>query len=82
MVLDAGGNTYGTTSGYCNGGYGTIFSISADQSETVIYGFAEANAGAAPTSIALARDGTIYGVTSFGGEGYGTVFSLAQQSGS
>jgi hypothetical protein len=48
----------------------------------VIYNFTEAVNGSSPTSIIVGTDGTLYGVTTRGGKGYGTVFSLTNQSGS
>jgi len=82
IVLDAGGTAYGTTSSECNGAYGTVFSISPSQSETVIYSFAEPADGSSPASVIVGAEGTLYGVTYDGGKGYGTVFSLTNQSGS
>jgi len=88
IVLDADGTAYGTTSGEC-GGYGTVFSISPSQSETVIYSFNKTGEtvlhsftggadGAAPYA-GLTRDraGNLYGTTSGGGaSGKGVVFKV------
>jgi uncharacterized repeat protein (TIGR03803 family) len=69
LVLDGGGNLYGTTPG-------TVFRIDADGAHAVLYTFAD---GEGVTRSTLARDagGTLYGTTRDGGAaGYGTVFKL------
>jgi uncharacterized repeat protein (TIGR03803 family) len=82
-VLD--GKLYGTTE---NGGAGcpstgddcgTVYSVTPSGYETVVYSFKGDNGGCDgedPWGPVIARDGTLYGTTSWGGCTYGTVFSL------
>jgi uncharacterized repeat protein (TIGR03803 family) len=82
LVLDAAGNFYGTTQyggRECYGqGCGTVFRISADGRETVLYRFADGEDGASPLGgVALDSSGNIYGTTWLGGtHSYGTVFEI------
>jgi uncharacterized repeat protein (TIGR03803 family) len=78
LILDSKGNLYGTT--YQGGapGFGTVFQISADGTERVLYSFAGGTDGAGPVG-GLVRDlkGNLYGTTYQGGTtGYGTVFKV------
>lgn len=81
LVRDPRGNLYGTTfsgGSQCFGGCGTVFQLSKDGVETVLYSFAGGSDGAFPFS-SLLRDvnGDLYGTTTFGGtSGQGTVFKL------
>jgi uncharacterized repeat protein (TIGR03803 family) len=80
LVLDSKGNLYGTTAaGGVIGkyGYGTIFEISQNGTETVLHAFNRLD-GQTPAA-GLIRDGkgNLYGTTSSGGvQGRGTVFKL------
>jgi uncharacterized repeat protein (TIGR03803 family) len=82
LVEDAAGNFYGTTQ-YggrgCDGqGCGTVFRISPDGRETVLYRFADFPDGASPLGgVALDSLGNIYGTTWLGGtHSFGTVFKI------
>lgn len=83
-VLDVAGNLYGTTvqggGTECNGyGCGTVFEISPNGAETVLYRFAGEPDGANPES-GIIRDaaGTLYGTTFSGGiYSYGTVYAVS-----
>ena len=92
LILDASGNLYGaTTSGGgsgtgCRGyGCGTVFKITPDGTETVLYAFAGGSDGWFPGST-LVRDraGVLYGATEYGGnsskycatDGCGTIFEI------
>jgi uncharacterized repeat protein (TIGR03803 family) len=89
ITLDNSGNIFGTTlnggSTLCKGiGCGTVFKISPDGTETVLYAFRGGNSdGEGPVSnLVLDRMGNFYGTTAFGGglchkSGCGTVFKLA-----
>ncbi len=74
LILDEQGNLYGTafygggTSCYENAGCGTVFKVSPQGVETVLYRFQGGTDGEAPYG-GLARDaqGNFYGVTAFGG---------------
>ncbi|MGD0191210.1 MAG: choice-of-anchor tandem repeat GloVer-containing protein [Rhizomicrobium sp.] len=89
VILDAGGNIYGTTESGGNGTFasGTVFKIAPDGKETLLYSFCPTETctdGADPAG-GLIRDaqGNLYG-TAGGGNGFycrssgcGTVFKLA-----
>jgi uncharacterized repeat protein (TIGR03803 family) len=71
MMQGSDGNFYGTTS---NGGQfnqGTVFRITPDGAETVLYSFAGGNVdGASPTGdLVQGSDGNFYGATGNGGPG-------------
>lgn len=78
LIMDRGGDLYGTT--YAGGahGTGTVFELGKNGKETVLYSFAGGTDGANPVA-GVTRDakGNFYGTTSAGGtSGYGTVFQL------
>ena len=79
LLRDAAGNLYGTTQyGGTNGGFGTVFKVSAKGKLTLLHSFAGMPDGQNPYS-RLIRDraGNFYGTTFYGGtSGYGTVFKL------
>jgi uncharacterized repeat protein (TIGR03803 family) len=90
LSQDSQGDLYGTTvvggNGSCtlNGaqGCGTVFRVTPDRRETVLYRFTGQTDGAFPTyGLTSGRKGHAYGTTS-GGEdfpnGYGTVFEISQ----
>ena len=80
LVLDKGGNLYGTTE---NGGtydYGTVFELTPAGTETILYSFNPGNGtdGYYPFSgLVLDKKGNLYGTTLFGGAySYGTVYKV------
>jgi len=79
LLRDAAGNLYGTTYyGGTNGGYGTVFKLSAQGKLKLLHSFAGMPDGQNPYA-RLIRDaaGNLYGTTFYGGTfGYGTVFKL------
>lgn len=88
-LLNVKGTLYGTTSrGGGNGcqklGCGTVFSVSLNGSERVLYRFGGVSDGATPEAGLTDVDGVLYGTTEFGGlndcnassPGCGTVFSV------
>ncbi|HEX4157931.1 MAG TPA: choice-of-anchor tandem repeat GloVer-containing protein [Rhizomicrobium sp.] len=84
LVADRHGNLYGTTymgggSGCFEGeGCGTVFRITLDGKEEVIYAFAGESYGAYPVAgLLFDKAKNLYGVTSEGGNGAGTVFRIA-----
>jgi uncharacterized repeat protein (TIGR03803 family) len=95
LILDAGGNLYGTTlyggTGECNGGgnsCGTVFELVAaaggEWTEKVLYNFGGNNTDGYYPSGSLIFDaaGNLYGTTGTGGiYGFGTVFELSPTDG-
>lgn len=68
LTLDAAGNIFGTTAGGGANGYGVVFEIPVSGQETTLYTFAGGNDGAFPlSSLAVDREGNIFGTTSQGG---------------
>lgn len=85
-LIAAGGTMYGTTTAggrrvgsLCSTtGCGTVFSVTPDGKETVIYAFGGSD-GADPSASLVDVSGVLYGTTSFGGaHGQGTVFSVTR----
>lgn len=68
VIRDADGNLYGTTYGGGTYGYGTVFKVDTNGTETVLYSFAGGTDGADPVG-GLVRDtgGNLYGATDGGG---------------
>lgn len=85
LVADNSGNLYGTTYEGGDGGYGTVFQLTSDGTETVVHAFTGGSDGAYPHSGSLIIDktGNLYGTTLNGGGssacayGCGTVFEVA-----
>jgi uncharacterized repeat protein (TIGR03803 family) len=96
LVADANGNLYGTTisggGGACNGGCGTIFSLTTSEhlsrhrtrtpdstwTATTLYSFTGGNDGEIPEGGVVAYDGKLYGTASLGGSfGWGVVYELS-----
>lgn len=85
-LIDVNGTFYGTTSsgggGPCNDGCGTVFSLTPNGTEHVIYAFQGGNDGAAPEAALTMQGGKLYGTTYHGGGvshctfGCGTVFAV------
>jgi uncharacterized repeat protein (TIGR03803 family) len=79
-LVDEDGTLYGTTEHGGSNGYGTVYSLTPDGTETVLYSFGSvAQDGQYPTVGLTDVAGTLYGTTSVGGSGgteYGTVFSI------
>jgi len=84
VIADTDGNLYGTTedggvpSQFCKHGCGTVFRITPDGTETVLYSF-KGNDGAGPyvgNGLVMDDLGNLYGNTRSGGVGAGTVFKL------
>jgi uncharacterized repeat protein (TIGR03803 family) len=84
LVQGLDGSFYGTTAyGETNGGYGTMFKISANGALTTLYTFTGGTDGAFPqAALVPGSDGNFYGTTAYGGRGignagYGTVFKIS-----
>jgi len=87
LVLNSRGNLYGTTqmggAGNCtqNGqsGCGTVFKVTSQGTETVLYSFQGGSDGEYPWGgLALDKKGYLFGTTPNGGLGFGVLFSLNQ----
>lgn len=77
LLLDGGGNLYGTAS--ASSGGGTVFKIASNGAVSILYGFMGGNDGRNPRG-RLVEDaaGNLYGVTVDGGTaGQGTVFKIS-----
>jgi uncharacterized repeat protein (TIGR03803 family) len=92
LTLDSAGNLYGTTKyggntdpddGACRStGCGTVFEITPDGTESVLYAFCPGEANCADGEFPVAGlvmdgSGNLYGTTEDGGIGGGTVFEVA-----
>jgi len=80
LTMDRAGNLYGTTSQGGAAGNGTVFKLVHARSGWVLYtlhAFQGGQDGATPQArVLFGPDGTLYGTTSYGGAGSGTVFNL------
>ena len=84
VVADAQGNLYGTTFEGGANNDGTVFKLTPDGTETVLYSFAGAKDGRNPASaLVMDEDGNLFGTTGNGGgngctrSGCGTIFKIA-----
>jgi uncharacterized repeat protein (TIGR03803 family) len=82
LLMDANGNLYGTT--YAGGsyvtGYGVVFELSSDGTETILHSFGTVtNDGLNPSgNLVMDSSGNLYGTTRGGGsDGAGAVYKLA-----
>jgi uncharacterized repeat protein (TIGR03803 family) len=85
LILDAGGNLYGTTylgghrSAHLGSGSGVVFKLDSTGAESILYSFGGGPGDGAYPAAGLAMDaqGNLYGTTSFGGfYNGGVVWSL------
>jgi uncharacterized repeat protein (TIGR03803 family) len=83
LLVSRGGQLYGTTLYGGASGNGTIFSLAPADSgggawnETVLYSFTGGSDGGNPSAgLTAGSDGTLYGTTTTGARGGGTLFSL------
>jgi uncharacterized repeat protein (TIGR03803 family) len=77
VILDPKGNLYGTTEAGGSSGYGTVFMVAANGTETVLHSFAETDGAYPVADLFRDKKGNLYGTTQGGGtSGYGTVFEL------
>ena len=87
LVFDAAGNLYGTTNAGGNRDSGTVFELTSDGSgnwtQTVLHRFSHSLGEGYGPQAAVTQDsnGRLYGTTTNGGYGYGTVFELRLQPG-
>jgi uncharacterized repeat protein (TIGR03803 family) len=78
LVLDAAGNLYGTSSSGGTHGFGTVFKVTPQGAESVLWSFSDVPDGSHPASgLILWTDGNFYGTTDGGGTaGEGTAFRI------
>ncbi len=83
LIEDAAGIMYGTTWLGGTSGGGTVFKITRDGTETVLYSFTYGHDGGEPLgALVLDKRGNLYSTTSLGGDdGCGTVFRLNPNTG-
>ena len=85
LLLASDGNFYGTTISGGTGGFGTIFRVAPDGTFTSLVSFTNTVGtflGLNPTTnLVQGTDGNLYGTTTGGGTGSGTVYRLALPSG-
>jgi uncharacterized repeat protein (TIGR03803 family) len=68
LLLDSSSNLYGTTSGGTTDGWGNVFKIAPDGTESVLHQFTGGSDGGAPYSGLIAdAQGNLYGTAPFGG---------------
>jgi uncharacterized repeat protein (TIGR03803 family) len=80
LLRDSKGNFYGTTYAGGANGYGAVFKLAKDGTETVLHSFSYPTAdGWGPKGAPiLDKSGNLYGTTTYGGTyGGGTIFELA-----
>ena len=77
LTHDSRRNLFGVTANGGTGGFGTVFELANDGTETILHPFTNGTDGGAPVGDLAIRDGNLFGVTAAGGEyGAGTVFRL------
>lgn len=78
LIVDTSGNLYGTTSRGGTHHHGTVFMLTPDGTETLLYSFAARKNGLDPVAgLIMDQAGNLYGTTKLGGRyGYGTVFEI------
>jgi uncharacterized repeat protein (TIGR03803 family) len=81
VIADAAGNLYGEARNGGAYGSGVIFELSPNQqvgwNEKILYSFKDGNDGADPQGgLIFDAAGNLYGLTTYGGLGYGTIFEL------
>jgi len=78
LIADAAGNLYGTTYAGGSSGYGVVFEITPNGTETVLHSFIGSDGANPEADLILDGAGDFYSTTYAGGTGdYGTIFKLA-----
>jgi uncharacterized repeat protein (TIGR03803 family) len=77
VIMDGDGNLYGTTHLGGKDGFGTVFKLASDGTETVLHYFTGGSDGAFPYSDLIAdKSGNLYGTTIGDSSNKGTVFKV------
>jgi uncharacterized repeat protein (TIGR03803 family) len=77
LIQGSDGNFYGTTAGGGTNNVGTVFGVTPEGVETILYSFTGGPDGAGAVGLVQGSDGNFYGTTSGGGaNNFGTVFKL------
>jgi len=84
LIFDKDGNLYGTTVEGGASGQGTVYRLTPDGTESVLYSFSGGSDGGLPVGGVLLKRGRLYGATSQGGSdptacgniGCGTVYEI------
>ena len=78
LIMDGSGNLYGTTLVGGANGPGTVFKITPNGTESVLYSFANGSDGQDPyAGLIMDGSGNLYGTTVYGGtSNNGTVFKI------
>jgi uncharacterized repeat protein (TIGR03803 family) len=78
LIQDSAGNFYGTTSLGGANGAGTVFKLTPQLAESVLYSFGASGDGFAPyAGLIVGTDGNFYGTTLAGGaQGLGTIYEI------
>jgi uncharacterized repeat protein (TIGR03803 family) len=81
LIQGSDGNVYGTTRFGGVNNFGTVFRLTPEGVETILYSFAGGSDGAGAMGLVQASDGNFYGTTESGGgvNNAGTVFRLTPQ---
>jgi uncharacterized repeat protein (TIGR03803 family) len=79
LLMDKSGNLYGTTDGGGSFNSGSVWELSANGTETVLYSFTggkDGGGGGADQSLVMDDKGNLYGITERGGVGEGVVYRV------
>jgi len=80
LIEGSDGNFYGTTFEGGANNLGTIFKLTPQGAETILYSFSASDGAGPPDGLIQGSDGNFYGTTASGGvSGAGTVFRLTPQ---
>ncbi len=77
VIMDASGNLYGTAFAGGTNGFGTVFEVTPQGSETILWNFGIGDGQGPRAGLLMDASGNLYGMTSGGGaNGGGIVFEL------
>ena len=77
LIVDGSGNLYGTTEAGGPSGFGTVFELTPQGVETILYSFDYNDGSGVLSNVILGAKGNLYGMTTWGGAFQnGTIFEL------